>query len=287
MRYELVGTPPQVVARVDAIRKAAERMTNDSDALIREVDEELRRDQLKKLWELYGTYFLAGAALILVGIGGNQWWQGRRVAAAEAAGLRFEEALNLAGTGKTEEAQKEFSAIAAGRRDAYATLAQLALAGAALKAGKSDEALAAYEAVAGTATDPLIKDFARVQVATLKIDGADWTDMQNRLNDLIGDKNPWRYTARELLGLAALKAGKLDDARQTLGPLSADPRVPAAIRERANAMMSIVVAAELEKTAPARIELERTEAPQPAPATPGKSEPTPQTRGGKAGAAKK
>ena len=261
-------------------------MTNDSDALIREVDEELRRDQLKKLWEQYGTYFVAGAALILVGIGGNQWWQGRRVAAAEAAGARFEEALNLAGSGKTEDAQKALSEIAAGRRDSYAMLANLTLAGQAVKAGKTDEALTAYETVVSTASDQLIKDYARLQVASLKTDSADWTDMQNRLNDLIGDKNPWRFTARELLGLAALKAGKLDEARQTLGPLSADPRAPSAIRERASALMSIVVASEFEKTAPARIELEKTDPPQTAP-TKGGLPGNPVAKGGKAGAPKR
>ena len=263
-------------------------MTNDSDALIREVDEELRRDQLKKLWEQSGTYFVAGAALILVGNGGNQWWQGRRVAAAAAAGARFEEALNLAGSGKTEEAQKALSAIAAGPRDSYAILSNLTLAGQAVKAGNAETALAAYESVAKTAADPLIKDFARLQAATLKSESADWTDMQNRLNDLIGDKNPWRYPARELLGLAAFKAGKLDEARQTLAPLSADPRVPSAIRERASALMSIVIATEFEKTAPARIELEKTD--PPAAAAPAKGETGPQgpvTKGGKAGGPKR
>ena len=56
-------------------------------------------------------------AAIVVGVGGNQWWQGRRIAAAEAAGARFEEALDLTASGKTEEAHKALSAIAAGRRD--------------------------------------------------------------------------------------------------------------------------------------------------------------------------
>ena len=263
-------------------------MTDESDALLREVDEELRRDQLKKLWEQYGTYFVIGAGLILVGIGGTQWWQGRKVAAAEAAGAKFEDALSLAASGKTEDAQKALAAIAATSQDSYAMLARLRLAGDANKAGKPDDAMAAYDAVAKSASDPLIKDYARLQLATLKIDSADWTDMQNRLTDLIGDKNPWRYPARELLGLSALKAGKLDEARQTLAPISADPRVPQAIRERASALMSIVVAADFEKTAPAKFEPEKIESPQ-SPAAPvapaGKSEP--QAKGGKAGGAKK
>lgn len=261
-------------------------MSMQEDALFREVDEELRRDQLKKLWEQYGTYFLGAAALIVVGVGGNQWWQSRRIAAAEAAGSRFEAALEQLQSGKADEATKELTTIAGGRRDAYATLARLSLAGEDVKAGKTAEAAAEYEAVAKDAPDQLLKDFARLQAASLKIDSADFTEVKNRLNDLIGDKSPWRYMARELWGMAALRSGQVDEARQVLAPLSADPRAPTAVRERAEAMMGMVVAAELEKSAPAKVELEPTEPPAapPAAATKGAPQPVPApaVKGGKA-----
>lgn len=246
-------------------------MSMERDALMREVDEEVRRDQLKKLWDAYGTYVVAAVVLFVAGVGGYKWWDGQRIAAAQASGLRFEQAMDLAAAGKADEAQKEFAAIAAGQRTGYQLLAQLTVAGVAAKAGKTEEAFAAYESVASRATDPLLKDFARLQAASLKIDSADWTEMQNRLNQLIGEKSPWRHTARELLGISALRLGKLDEARQTLGPLSADPRAPAAIRERSGALMSLVVAADLEKTAPAKVELEKTDPPAgAADATPAK-----------------
>ena len=257
-------------------------MSMQDESLFREVDEELRRDQLKRLWEQYGTYFLAGAALIIVGVGGNQWWQGRRTAAAEAAGARFEEALTLVQSGKADEAQKALAGIAGGPRGAYATLSRLSLAGEAVKTGRTEEAAAAFEAVAKDAPDQLLKDFARLQAATLKIDSADFTDMKNRLNDLIGDKSPWRYMARELWGVAALRSGNADEARQVLGPLSADPRAPAAVRERAEAMMSIVVSAELEKSAPAKVELEATEPPAAGAKSEGAPSAAPAAKGGKA-----
>ena len=262
-------------------------MSQENEALFREVDEEPRRDQRTRLWEEYGTYFVAGAALIIVGVGGNQWWQGRRIAAAEAAGARFEAALDLATAGKSEEAQKAFAGIAAGRRDAYAVLARLSLAGDAVKSGRTDDAVAAYEGVVKDASDPLLKDYARLQAAALKIDTADFTEMQNRLNDLIGDKSPWRYVARELWGLSAIRTGKSDEARQVLAPLSTDPRAPAAVRERAEAMMSMVVAAEMEKTAPAKIELEKTEPPAAATKGPAPAGTPPAVKGGKAAAPKR
>ncbi len=265
-------------------------MTMERDALLREVQDELRRDQLQKLWDQYGTYFIGAAVALLFVVGGYKWWDSRRIAAAEVAGGQFEQALELAGAGNEAEAQKVLRTIGAAR-SAYGALAQLALAGQAVKAGNTEAAVAAYEAAAAKADDTLIKDFARLQTVALKIDTADFTEVQNRLNDLVGDKSPWRYMARELVGVSAIRAGRMDDARNLLAPLAADPRASAAVRERAGALMSIVVAAELAKSAPAKVELEKTEASDaPAPAgnvSPPKAEvPRPKAASPKGGAAK-
>ena len=166
------------------------------------------------------------------------------------AGVRYQAAAKLAHSGKVDEALGAFQAIAAEGPIGYALLARLKLAGDAAKAGKPEEAVAAYDALAKDGSvDPLFKDFARLQAAALKLDSADWTEMQNRLNDLLGEQNAWRFSARELLGLAAYRAGKLDEARHALGVLTADPKVPPAIRERAGYVMSMVAASELARQA--------------------------------------
>ncbi len=246
-------------------------MTMERDALLREVDDELRRDQFQKLWEQYGTYFLGAGVALLVFVGGYKWWEARKSAAAELAGGQFEQALELAGAGNEAEAQKVLRTIGT-TREAYGALAQLALAGQAVKAGNTDAAIAAYDAAAAKAGDTLIKDFARLQSVSLKIDTADFTEVQNRLNDLIGDKSPWRYMARELVGVSAIRAGRLDDARNLLAPLAADPRASAAVRERAGALMSVVVAAELAKSGPSKVDFEKTEASD-TPASAGDASP--------------
>lgn len=265
-------------------------MTIDRDGLLREVADEMRRDQLQKLWDEYGTYFLAVGLALLVGVGGYKWWDARQIAAAEVAGAQFEQALDLAGAGNEADAQKLLRTIASSR-EAYGALAQLALAGQAVKAGNTEAAIAAYDAAAAKADDSLIKDFARLQSVSLKIDTVDFTEVQNRLNDLIGDKSVWRYMAREIVGVSAIRAGRLDDARNLLAPLAADPRASAAVRERAGALMSVVVAAELAKSAPSKVEFEKTEVSDvPAAAgdaTPPKADvPRPKAAPPKGGAAK-
>jgi hypothetical protein len=223
-------------------------MVNDKDALLREVDEELRREQLAKLWDRYGMAVLTGAALIIIGVGAYQWLEARRIAFAQAAGARYETVTALAQQGKAEEAQRAFASIAKEGPHGYATLARLQIAAGALKAGKTPEAVAAYEAlIDDSAVDPLLRDFARLQVAALKLGTADWTEMQNRLTPLTGADSPWRYSARELLGLAAFRAGQHEEARKVLVELVADPKVPPSIGERARILMGLITAAELAK----------------------------------------
>jgi hypothetical protein len=78
---------------------------------------------------------------------------------------------------------------------------------------------------------------------------ADWTEMQNRLKDLINDNNAWRAPARELLGLAAMKAGNQDEARKAFEQILADTSVPPSTAERARIMMTILTEAALAKPA--------------------------------------
>jgi hypothetical protein len=241
------------------------------EAFDREVEDELRREQIEKIWKSYGTYILGAAAMIVVGVGGWKLWEGRQIAAANAAGGRFAAAAALAEQAKADDALKAFHEIAKNGPSGYATLAQLRLAGAHAKAGRTAEAIAAFETVTRLGdADPLLADYARLQIASLKLDSSDWTDLQNRLTPLAADKAPWRYSARELLGLAAWKAGKIEEARTSFEQLLADRRVPPSIGERARIVMDAIVASELAKgvairAEPVKADPAKTEAPAAQP----------------------
>jgi hypothetical protein len=227
-------------------------MIDQRDSLAREVDEELRREQLLKLWEKYGTYVVAAIALIVVGVGGVKYYQYRSTVAAEAAGARLAAATRRPASESSADPQKMLQEIGTSGPAGYATLARFRLAAADREAGKLAEAAATYEAIANAgAGDRLLADYARLQAASLKLDTAGFTDMQNRLNDLAADGNPWRASARELLGLAALKAGKTEDARQQFQRLLSDRDTPPSISERARIMMAMLTEAELSAPAPA------------------------------------
>lgn len=236
-------------------------MAERGDVFLREVDEEVRREQLYKLWERYGLYFVAVAMLIVVGIGGVKWWQYRQATLAEAAGERYEAAARLASAGKAEDITKAFSGIIGDAPKGYGVLARLRVAGGLAASGKPAEALAQFEALAKDATvDQVLRDYAAVQAAMLRVDTAAWAEMETRLASLVAGTSPWRHMAREVQALAAIRAGKTDDARKHLEALLGERTLPPSMLERVQLMLTVLTD-QAAKPAPA---------PSAAPPTPGK-----------------
>jgi hypothetical protein len=249
-------------------------MVDKNDSLAREIDEELRREKFEKLWEQYGTYILIAAGAIVLAVGGYQFYDQRKKSIAAENGARYEEAVKLVEQSKTDDAQKALTGIISSGHAGYASLAQLQLAGIHLKANRPKDALAVFEALATSPTaDTDIKTFALLQAASLRLGEADFTELQNRLKPLAEGTTPWRFQALELLGTAAFKAGKFDEARAQLTPLLADQETPRATMDRIQLILSSIAASETGKPAAAPA------APAPAaPQTPAK-ETTPSDAG--------
>jgi hypothetical protein len=225
-------------------------MADDHDSLLREVEDEIRRERMEKLWQRYNGVILAAAALIVLGVAGYKYLETRRIAAEQTAGAEFAAAQNLSDDKKTAEAEAAFKKIADTGPAGFAALAKLQVAGAQVKAGKTAEAIATYESLAnGSGADNLLKSFAQLQAASLRLPDADYAEIQNRLTPLAGDDAPFSKSARELLGLAAYKAKKYDEARKYLEPLLIDPNAPQGLQDRVKVVMGDIAAAEVASSA--------------------------------------
>ncbi len=233
-------------------------MVEKSDSFLREVDEDLRREQLKQLWDQYGLVLVGGVLGLLAAVWGYYHLQGRRIAAAELHGAQFETATRLLRDGKADEAQATFTTIAKGAAPGYQGLAQLRIAALHSKAGRTAEAVAVYDGVTkDPAIDQIVREFAAVQAASLLLATADYADIERRLTPLTVEKAPWRSAARETLGLAAYKAGKLEEARKQFELLLGDRTAPPGLTERVQLMLAVLTDADAAKAATA-----------PAPPTP-------------------
>ena len=211
---------------------------------IREVDEELRRERLKQLWDRYGTWVLLGALTIIAAVAGHQLWQSWKASQAAEAGARYERALALVADSKINEAEAAFRTIAEEGTAGYRTLARLQLAGLAAREGRPDEAVKLYDEIAEGGADDALRDYARLRAAMLRLGVAPRAEIDARIGPLLEAQNPWRHAAREVAALAAWKAGDTVAARRHLSANLGDPGTPRGLRQRANLLLELIVSVE-------------------------------------------
>jgi hypothetical protein len=211
-----------------------------SEQFIREIDEELRRDQLIKLWERYGGYVIAVAVLIVAATAAWRGWDWYQTREGVKAGSRFEAAVALAESGKHAEAEQQFEALAKDGTWGYRLLSRMRLAA---EIGLRDRAAgaAAYDAIAAdTSVEAPVRDLARLSAVLLLLDSAQPSEIAARIEPLTSASSPFRHQARETLALAHYRIGELDAARKIFAELSADPDTPPAVHSRADIMLSLL-----------------------------------------------
>jgi len=212
------------------------------ERIFREVDEAVRHDQLKGLWDKYGVLVVAGAFAIVAGVGGYKFWVYWKAEQASNAGARFVGGVTLLEDGKTSEAIEVFNSLADEGPSGYRKLAQFRLAAIFAKDGKTQDAVKIYDALASQSGIGAVQQgFARIQAAALRLDHASFDDMRKRLDALAVTGNPWRHSARELLGLSAFRTGKVNAAERYFNVMLSDAQTPANMRQRAEMMLSLLI----------------------------------------------
>jgi hypothetical protein len=211
--------------------------------VFREVDEDLRREQLKKLWDRFAPYILGLAVLIVLAVSGYKLWEYWQRSQAEASGDRFIAALDLAQEGKGSEAIAALQALAADGSGGYPVLARFVVASQRADQGDVPGAVADFDAIAARGDVPQdIRNMARMRAAMLLVDTAPVADLNQRVGNLAAVGNPWRHSAREVLALAAWRAGDLASANSYFTQITADQEAPPDMRQRAQVMLALVTA---------------------------------------------
>lgn len=210
--------------------------------IFQEVDEEVRREQLKRLWQRYGNYIVAACIVVVVAVGawrGYEWWQGKKAAEAGAA---FEQAVTLEASGKHDEAEAAFAKLATNGTAGYRVLARLREA-ALIARTDHKAAVKAYDDIAADHSfDQTMRDLATLRAAYLLVDTSSYGDMRARLQPLTEANRPFRHSARELLALSAWREGDMGAARQWADTILTDPQSPPGMRSRAEVLSELISA---------------------------------------------
>jgi hypothetical protein len=210
--------------------------------VFREVDEEVRREQLKKLWQRY-QYLIVGVVLLVVmGVGGWRLYEWQQTRLSGQIGTQFEEAIALAEAGKHEEAEKAFAKIAIDGTPAYRALARIRQA---VQLAQSNPAAATelYRQIAAdNSVEQVLRDLASLRAAALLIDADSHADARRLLEPLAQAGREFRHAARELLALNAWKADDRAGAMKWYAAILTDPEAPASSRSRVEMLIALTAA---------------------------------------------
>jgi hypothetical protein len=208
--------------------------------IFQEVDEEVRRERLQKLWDRYQNYAIAVVTIIVLGVAGWRGYDYLETKKAEESGTAFEMATRLADEGKHDEAQAAFAKIAAEGAAGYHGLARLREA-TELAASDPKAAVGVYQKLAADSSITAeIKDLAAVRAGALQIDAGSYADAKSTLEPLTGEGRTFRHTARELLMLDAWRAGDAAEARRWSTIIMTDGQTPPGTRSRVEMLNALI-----------------------------------------------
>lgn len=214
---------------------------NSNDAFLREVDDELRRDQLAGFWENWGRWVIVGIVVALAAFGAYLYWQHRTDQAAGIEGERLQAAYDSLGANNPAAAAAPLAEIAASNRDGYRALAKFTQADVLLQKQDFKGAAAKLGEIAQDASFAKpFRDLALVRQTSAEFDELKPQVVVERLRPLAVAGNPWFGSAGEMVAIAYVRMNRRDLAGALFGRMAQDDDVPDSIRQRAVQMAGVL-----------------------------------------------
>jgi hypothetical protein len=208
--------------------------------LFNEVDEEVRRDQLKKLWDRYSIFIVAGAILIIAAVGGWRGYQYLEAKKAAENGAAFNQAADLAEQNKHAEAEAAFTKLALEAPSGYRSLARLRAAAEVARRDPQAAVKLYDEIAADRSVNVPEQDLAKLRAAGLLLETTSYDNMLQRLEGATAPAGTYRHSARELLALSAWRSNNVVATRRWLDLIANDGETPTSLRTRAEALQALL-----------------------------------------------
>lgn len=209
--------------------------------IFREIDEELKQENYLLLWKKYGNRILTALAVLALIGAGIYAWQRYQENQRLTDSNRYSEAQALVAGGKREQAAALFANLADNAGGSYQTLARLQRAALRADGGDTAGAIGVYDQVANdSSADPVLRHAATLLAVLTSLDlpKFDPSPLAARLAPLEAPTSPWRFSARELSALIALKTGDDKKAKDLYRQLADNADAPQAMRARAAEMLA-------------------------------------------------
>ncbi len=212
----------------------------ESNALFREIDEELRQEQFQTLWQKYGWLAVGGALLIVAVVAGTQGWKAWTHRQNMAAAEQYFQAMEQVQAEEPAAAAETLGTLADENSGGYARLAGLQAAGLwrAATPPALNEARANLERVQALAgDDTAFAGLTTLLEAQVSLAEGEPDTARATLQAVTGDTSAWAPLARELEAVALLEKGDTAAARTAFAALSKETNLTPGVRQRAQEML--------------------------------------------------
>ena len=209
----------------------------DNETFYREVDEELRRDQLLGYWKRYGKLIIAGIVVLLLLLAAAIWWNNQRALKAGGRGEQLSGAFDDITSGKKAAAGSKLDALIASGTPGYKAAALFTKADLAIEGNDLKGAAGLFRRVADDSGLPQpYRDLATIRMTAIEIDTLKPDAVVARLKPLATPGAPWFGSAGEMVAISYMKMNKPQEAGRLFAAIAKDAKVPDSIRSRAAQM---------------------------------------------------
>ena len=210
-----------------------------TETFVREVDENLRRDQLRDFTRKYASWIVAAVVLFLVAAGGFIYWQDWQRKKNEQAVEQLAQVFTDISKGQTQTAPARLDKLSDAHAKAVRAAAQFGRAAVAINQNDTKLAIAKFKELAGDSSMPKpFRDLALIRQTALEFDALKPEEVVTRMQPMTKPGAPWFGSAGELTGMAMIKQGKTAEAGRLFAAIARDQQVPEQLRGRAIQMAS-------------------------------------------------
>lgn len=237
------------------------------EALLREVDEAYRQDQVAQLARRYGRPAAIALGVLLALFGGYLFWQSQREGQLETQSEELVKSLDAIDRGQYDTAAPTLDKLLAEGSDGARASARMLQAGIAVQQGREADAARLYGQVRIDQDAPEIyRQLATIREVSVSFDRMNKADVVARLKPLAVSGNAWFGSAGELLAMAYLEQNRRDLAGPLLSQIAKDEKVPQSVRARARQIAGVLGVDAIEDVDQALAEASGGENAAPAPA---------------------
>ena len=209
----------------------------DNESFYREVDEELRRDQVRTYWERYGKLAILGVLLFLAAIAGVIWWNNQQQVKAGNRSEQLVAAFDELAKGDRKAAVPKLDELAKSESEGHRAAALLSKAALAIEGNDLPAAAGIYRQIHEDKALPQpYRDLALVRMTHAEYDKLQPQVVIDRLKPMATPGNPWFGSAGEMVAIAYLKLNKPQEAARIFAAMVKDQQVPDSARRRAQDM---------------------------------------------------